>query len=374
MALALPSGLIVWKLTGVGLLAYAAGVAAVAPMAWRRAGQHGAWSSRTTRATVALTALALVAAMALLYPRFNTAVPGFGADDDDALNVGVRALVSGRSPYGELTYLGNTLHQFPGAFVLAAPFTVIFGSSAWQNLFWLGAFWVVVARDLRSAQTAVRLCWIVLVASPVVLHGMWTGVGHMANAISVLLGMRWLMALPARGTDASTDRRPAWLAAVFWGVALAARPNFLFLMPLVGGWLWRQRGPRVAMATLGLSAAVVVALSVPFIWTGGIEAFTPLEAGHALGRFNGTVPLGTALGAALVVVSLSCAMLPLTEAGLFLAAALVMAVPVVPGTLLELTDGLERGLYYATWAVFPMWFVVMAAARGRWSDGYSSES
>lgn len=370
-ALALPSGLIVWKLTGPGLLAYAAGVAVVAPMAWHRAARRDAWQPRAVLTATAVTGLALVVAMAVLYPRFNTAVPGFGADDDDALNVGVRALVGGRSPYGELTYLGNTLHQLPGAFVLAAPFTLILGSSAWQNLFWLGAFWVVVARDLRNATAAIRLCWVVFILSPVVLHGLLTGVGHMTNTISVLLGMRWLMVVPARG-PASPDRRPAWPAAVFWGVALAARPNFLFLMPLVGGWLWRRRGPRVAMATLGLSAAVVVVLALPFIWTGGIEAFTPLEAGHALGRFDGTVPLGTALGAALVLVSASCVLLPLTEAGLFLAAALVMAVPVVPGTLLELTGGLEPGLYYATWAVFPMWFVVMAAARGRWFDGYSS--
>lgn len=375
-ALALPSGLIVWKVTGLGLLAYAAGVAVLAPMAWRRAARESRWSPGTTRAAVALTGLALIAAMAVLYPRFNTAVPGFGADDDDALNVGVRALLSGRSPYGELTYLGNTLHQLPGAFVLAAPFTMIFGSSAWQNLFWLGAFWAVVAGDLRNATTAVRLCWVVLIASPVVLHGMLTGVGHMANALSVLLGMRWLMAGSMRRSGVETDSapRPAWVAALFWGVALAARPNFLLLMPLMGGWLWRQRSPRVAITTLGLSAAVVVALSAPFVWTGGIDGFTPLEAGHALGRFDGELPLGAALGGALLLVALVCAVPRLSQAGVFHAAALVMAVPVVPGTLLELMDGLERGLYYATWAVFPMWFVLMAAARGRWFEGYSSES
>lgn len=374
IALALPSGLIVWKVAGSWLLAYAAGVALAAPLAWRWAARRGTGSRRTTLAAAALTALALVAAMAVFYPRFNTAVPGLGADDDDALNVGVRALVAGRSPYLEQTYLGNTLHQLPGAFVLAAPFTLILGSSAWQNLFWLGAFWIVVARDVRNATAAVRLSWVVLIASPVVLHGMLTGVGHMANTLSVLLGMRWLMAVPASGASTSAGHRPPWLAALFWGVALAARPNFLFLMPLMGGWLWRERGPRAAVAGVGLSAAVVAALSVPFLWVGGIDGFTPLEAGHALRRFDGALPLGFALGAALVVVSLWCATLPLSEAGVFLAAALVMAVPVVPGTVLEAMSGLQYGLYYATWAVFPMWFVLLAAARGRWFEDYSSES
>src|SRR5262249_31333142 len=145
-----------------------------------------------------LTFVAVALAFAAVYPRVNVHVPGAGSDDDDALNLGVRALAAGHSPYAERTYLGNVLHQLPGAFILAAPF-VAAGSCALQDLLWIPMFCLAVRRerrdraatDVADAET-LRLSWVVLVACPVVLDEIVTGTGHGANAIYVLLGLWWL--------------------------------------------------------------------------------------------------------------------------------------------------------------------------------------
>ena len=67
----------------------------------------------------------IVVAFFVLYPVANTHAPGTGSDDDDALNLGALALLTGRFPYSQTTYLGNALHHLPGAFVLAVPFVIL---------------------------------------------------------------------------------------------------------------------------------------------------------------------------------------------------------------------------------------------------------
>src|SRR5205823_5031347 len=92
------------------------------------------------------TLLVIVIAFLLIYPHVNTHTPGTGSDDDDALNLGAMALLTGRFPYSCTTYLGNALHHFAGAFVLASPFVVL-GTSALQNLFWLPLFFLAVREE-----------------------------------------------------------------------------------------------------------------------------------------------------------------------------------------------------------------------------------
>src|SRR5262249_39007318 len=145
---------------------------------------------RDRRTAVVATIAVIVIGFAMMYPAANVHTPAVGSDDDDAYNAGARALVEGRYPYSERTYLGNVLHQLPGAFVLAAPF-VIAGTSALQNLFWLPAFFLAVRRETDEA-AALRLSWLVLAASPTVLHQVTTGTGHAANTIYVALGLWWL--------------------------------------------------------------------------------------------------------------------------------------------------------------------------------------
>jgi hypothetical protein len=167
----------------------------------------------------------LVAVLFLtVYPIANSHAPHTGSDDDDACNVGVTSLLEGKSPYSERTYLGDVLHQLPGALVLAAPF-VLLGTSGLQNLFWLPAFFAAIAKVTKDSRMATQLFVLVVGLSPTVLHQVLTGTGHVSNAIYVALGLFWLI------------RKQRALHAIAWGIAPASRPNFLLLIPLANGYV-----------------------------------------------------------------------------------------------------------------------------------------
>jgi hypothetical protein len=233
-SLAVPSVFVVHKYGGwLSVLIYvvlSAGAVAVAP-------RVPLPRSPRARLNLALGIFALLIVLfVIVYPIVNSQQPGMGSDDDDAYNLGVRALLAGRSPYAETTYLGNVLHQFAGAFVLAAPFVVLFGTSAWQNLFWMGAFYLTLRRTAGDDRPALRVIALLLVACPVVVHQVLTGTAHLSNALYVLLGLWYLV-----------QGRHVAPAAVAWGIALASRANFLFLVPLAFGWLARSISPTAHM-------------------------------------------------------------------------------------------------------------------------------
>ena len=293
------------------------------------------------------TVLAVVVLFAVVYPNVDVHVPGRGSDADDALNTGARALLAGHSPYDTATYLGNELSPLPGALVLAMPF-VLLGTSALQNLLWLPAFFLVVAHDTRDRGWTLRLAWAVLLFSPVVLHEILTGGDHSANAVYVLLGLRWMLA--SRG-------RP--LAAAAWGVALASRANFLFLLLPVCGWLWRHHGRTAALRATSIAAGVAVLLTAPFLWHHGLADFSPFHAVDRLTRFDNVVPTAGVLAGALIIATMIAgaawlALRRVTMTGLLFGCACVQAWPVVVGW----------DVAFVHYGVFASWFAVMALARG----------
>ena len=317
-------------------------------------------SRRATAWLAALTFLAVALTFAVVYPRVNVHVPGAGSDDDDALNLGVRALVAGQSPYGERTYLGNALHQLPGAFVLAAPFTAA-GSSALQNLFWLPMFFLALRRERRDRTTtpaadqqALRAAWIVLAACPVVLDEVVTGTGHGANAVYVLLGLWWLM----------RTRRPMVAAAV-WGVAVASRMNFLAVLPFGFAALRRRWGRRVAFTATAAAAAVAAGLIVPF-YLASPDAFGPIESLSRLNVFSQYVPhAGVVIGVAMIGAAVWLGWRVTAPTSIFGAAAVVQALPVAAGVALVLPYDRQFAIDFASYGLFATWFVLMwAATRG----------
>jgi hypothetical protein len=348
LALVFPSLFVTQKFLGWGGAAAYAILAAVAVMLWRRSSGDFPGSNRTTFWLAVATFVVVAMAFLLVYPSVNSHMPGAGSDDDDAYNVGALALVSGHSPYLQKTYLGNVLHQLPGAFILALPF-VLLGTSALQNLFWLPMFFLAVKTETGDARLAVRLAWLVLVFSPTVMHQIVTGTGHAANTIYVLLGLWWLM---------RTSHRD--VAAVAWGVALASRANFLLLVPLSFGWLRQQHGWSAALRATSLTCLTVAVLTLPFYLHDPLN-FGPLEAADRLLRFNSLFPYAAEtilfLTAALAV-SLSC--LPLTAKTVFQNCALVQAVPVVAGTVLGTLQKSQPDLAYAAYGTFFAWFALMA--------------
>jgi hypothetical protein len=343
-ALVLPSLFVVHKFLGLWLAAaYAAAVALMLPVADRIR------LPRTRRARivcVVTTITAVVLLFALIYPIVDVDTPPRGSDDDDAYNVGVRAMLAGTSPYAERTYLGNVLHQLPGAFVLAAPF-VLLGTSALQNLFWVAIFFAVVRAESMDGGRALRFAWIVLAFSPVVVHQIVIGTAHVSNAIYVTLGLWWL-----------TRTRHRDLAAIAWGVALASRANFLWTIPLAFGWLMQRHGWRTATRAMLLTCAAAAAITLPF-YVASPDNFGPLEAANRITRFNVTWPhAGDAIVVAMTALSIGLPLLRPTR--LFRDAAVVQAFPVAAGTLLGLLQWGRVDLEYTSYFTFAAWFALMA--------------
>jgi hypothetical protein len=296
-----------------------------------------------------LTLFLLVVAFMVIYPVANTHAPGAGSDDDDALNLGAMALVTGRFPYSQTTYLGNVLHHLPGAFVLAAPF-VLLGTSALQSLFWLPLFFLAV-REETDSRTALQLAWLVLALSPGVMHEVVTGTGYVSNSIYVLLGLWWLVRTTHRD-----------MAAIAWGLTLASRANFIFLVPLGFGYLRQHAGRRAAVRATALACATPACLTIPF-YLHAPHDFGPIESANRLLVFDQLLPhLGVALIVMMAALAFGLSFRHMDAASLFRNCALVQAFPVVAGVVLATVQDRHLNLWYARYGPFFAWFILMAVA------------
>jgi hypothetical protein len=348
LALVLPSSFVVHKYFGwERTIAYAIFVALIVALKPRLSDRA---SNRNLLWLALLTLFLIVDAFLVIYPIANTHAPATGSDDDDALNLGAMALLTGRSPYAQTTYLGNVLYHLPGAFVLASPF-VLLGTSALQNLFWLPMFFLAV-REATNSRTALQLAWLVLVLSPGVMHEVVTGTDYVSNTIYVLLGLWWL---------ARTRHRD--VAAITWGLTLASRANFLFLVPLAFGYLRRHAGLRTALRATALTGATTACVSIPF-YLYDRRNFGPLEAANRLLIFNGLLPnLGVALIVLMAALAFALSSTRMDDAAaLFRNCALVQAFPVVAGVVLSSVPDRQLNLGYARYGPFFAWFVLMALA------------
>jgi hypothetical protein len=345
LALVFPSSFVVDKYLGwEPTIAYAILVALIVALKPRLSEQL---SNRSLLWLALLTLSVVVVAFLVIYPIANTHVPGTGSDDDDALNLGAMALLTGRFPYSQTTYLGNVLHHLPGAFVLAAPFVLV-GTSALQNLFWLPLFFLTV-REETNGRTALELAWLVLVLSPGVLDEIVTGRGYSSNTIYVLLGLWWLVRTKHRD-----------VAAITWGVTLASRANFLLLVPLAFGYLHQHAGWRAAIRATSLACATIACLTVPF-WLHDRQNFGPLDAANRLLVFNQLLPhLDLAVIAMMAALAVALSFTEMDTAVLFRNCALVQAVPVVAGVVLITVWEGQLNLWYARYGPFFAWFALMA--------------
>jgi hypothetical protein len=266
-------GTVIYVLTAALILAALLRAKAVAHKALRSCGP------RRISLLLASTFILVAAVFAVLYPIADAGVVGGGSDADDALNVAVHELLRGRYPYSAKTYLGNPLSPMPGAVLLAAPF-VLLGTSAYQNLFWLLVFYVILAEVLYDRRRALLLLWAMLLLSPGLLHNITVGSDYVANTIYVLSAILWL---------ASPEIPYQKVAAVFLGIGLSSRANFLLLLPAVGVYLSRVYGPRTARDRLLLSAGAFALVTLPFvIYDPG--AFSPFHTYHEVAWLDRVVP------------------------------------------------------------------------------------
>src|SRR5260370_6837948 len=253
--LAVPSCGVIQKYFGnVGLLMYLVAATAILWLTYRYLADPFLLrlSERESVYLLLLTFLALIALFAIVYPKANVHIAGRGSDADDGLNLAVKELLNGRYPYSVRTYLDNPISPLPGAILLAIPFVLV-GSSAYQNLFWLGVFCFVLFRMMQSWRATLILFWTILIVSPVVMNHVVTGGDYPTNTIYFLVFI--LLSLTSRPRADSLSWKKL-LAVLLLGIGLSSPANFLlFVAPLFSGLTLRARcGPPARGSALALLA------------------------------------------------------------------------------------------------------------------------
>ncbi len=239
---------------------------------------------REARWLALATFAALVALFVVVYPVADSDELGAGSDRDDAADLATGRLLDGDDPYDEVTYLGNSVSQMPGALLYAAPFVAL-GNSAYQNFFWLPLFFLLLGRRLGSLRLALFAVWMLFALSPELLRELLTGGDLIANSIYVALFMLAVVGVKPSG-------RGVWLgiaAAVALGVAYSSRANFLFTVPLLAGALFQLYGVQVAIVRLVTAALAFAAVTLPF-YLHDPDGFTPATTAGKLTEFNELVP------------------------------------------------------------------------------------
>src|SRR5208337_1689916 len=177
------------------------------------------------------TLIAVLVVFVCLYPVAKAGIVGRGSDADNALNIATRALLKGRYPYYQSTYLGNPISPLPGSLLLAVPF-VLLGNSAYQNLFWIAAFFVMAREWLASGRLALLLLWTILALSPVVWWELVTGGDILSNSIYVLVLLLVLVRSIPNPNLTALSKTPL---AMLFGIGISSRANFALLS------LWSYR-------------------------------------------------------------------------------------------------------------------------------------
>jgi hypothetical protein len=251
-----------------------------------------------------LAAVVLAVGYGVAHPFEDGKGPGKSSDRDEGLEIAVTRMVSGQTPYYPENQVAGPLSVLPGAIMLAVPF-VMAGDVGYQNVFWLVMFMLAAASWYRDKTRALLMAVVLMAASPSVLHEFVSGGDLIANGLYVALAIggclvawsrtKWPEADDATGTPWAGWK---WLASVFLGVAMASRPNFLLLYPLLAGALWRLAGLRVAATAVGVAGLVSVGLILPF-YLHDPDGFTPwiarkkmAVADHLL-PWAGAVMIGT---------------------------------------------------------------------------------
>lgn len=222
-----------------------------------------------------------------IYPIADSgAYGGIGSDRDDAINIGVSNILSGQYPYYSETYLGNPLSPLPGSFLMGAPFVILLGNSAYQNLFWLPAFFLLSRHILEKEIHNLVLIFLIVFSCPIVMHEVAHGGDLLSNSIYVLIAV----ALVKLTVESFVN--PFWkvLASVFLGVTMASRLNFLFLFPLVFRSMSKSR-LKDSVIYIGLACAIFLAMIIPFyVYDPGSFSPLSLTKNHLDSRIPASIP------------------------------------------------------------------------------------
>jgi hypothetical protein len=315
-------------------------------------------SERTAIWLAGATLLALLGVFAVVYPIANSGVVGGGTDRDEALNIAVGELLQGRYPYYPKTYLNAPISPLPGSLLLATPF-VLLGNSAYQNMFWIAAFYGMVARYFRDQRRSLLMIWTLLALSPLFWQEFVTGGDLLANSLFICIFVV-LMIQAHRRNDAQTWHKVA--AAVLLGIGLASRPNYLLLVIPIYVWLWRSEGRRAALISTALICCTTALLTLPF-YLYDPAGFSPLHVIGKVDRFGAYLPFAGPLIVALsglTALVLALRLVPGDVSSLLLACALPQAVPVVIGLAFFAAAG-RLDYTFPSYGFSFLWFGLLAS-------------
>lgn len=228
---------------------------------------------------LALVFLAGVAVVFMvIFPIANVHIPGRGSDSADGLNLAVKEILNLRYPYNVRAYLGNPISELPGSILLSMPF-VIMGNSAYQNIFWIFVFCIFLKSYLKTWRLVFPLMLLIFVLSPVVDQQLVTGGPNLANEIFIMLSM-YLFISQMSGAHHSTLAKTG--SAVFLGIAMSSKLNFVLVGPLLFSCLVQNSDWKQTVKYLLLGAAVWALVTLPLYFYAP-ESFTPFrtQAGHA---------------------------------------------------------------------------------------------
>jgi hypothetical protein len=320
----------------------------------------------TTRAgwVLALATLeVLLFLLFLIYPLADSGIIGGGGDSDDALNVGVRALLNLQYPYRSYTPSGAPVTYFPGSLFLATPF-VLLGSAAYQNWFWMAVFLVTMAFHLDDVRSAVLLFWITLLCSRV-LQLMLTGGELLASSIYMTLFVIFAM----RSVLAQRRRWLRWITAVLLGIGLSSRANYFLVAPVVFSAMFQAVGWKEAVKYFAVTIASFLAVTLPFaLYDPQVFSVTALrEQNFAAIELTTLLPgadMALPLLSSTFALVLSLKRMDNWNPHLLASCALVQAFPVAAIVLLARLDTRPFDISYAGYGVHFLFFGVLACWGG----------
>jgi uncharacterized membrane protein len=117
-----------------------------------------------------------------------------------------------------------------------------------------------------------------------VLHDLVTGGDLGVNAITILLGMLSILRL---APNAASWKKVG--AAVFTGIALSSRLNYLLLVPPLFAAVARRAGLREAFVCVLAISLAFTAVTLPFYWYDP-AGFAPWSLHNKFIQFDGEVP------------------------------------------------------------------------------------
>lgn len=278
-------------------------------------------------------------AFMIIYPMHDSGMLGFYSDRDEALDIGAARLLSLQDPYvcsavsgvhSGCPVNGNPIAPLPGGLVLAAPFVLIFGLSAFQNFFWVPALFFQAKILLHSGKHISALLLTLIFLNPVIFAEILSGGDHLANTIAVSIGL--LGMLTARGPAKSL----AW--GCFLGIACAWRAHFLLAaIPCFAFYV--SRGCYSHILRVGGAATVTfLALVLPLFIFNSSE-FPPLQTQTKLEAFSHLLPYPTFWASvSAVCFGLWAGWRAKTLSSLLVAVGLTINIPILAAVVLNSLD------------------------------------